>query len=298
MVDPDGRNPVFIAMAIGATIGATSGGIIAHNNDIDWWKGAITGGFIGAGIGSMIAVPLYPSAIATGVGTPQVAATTSWGITSSIVNGANVNMAMAYSSGANGGDLWKFGITGAASGAFNITGGFGMVKKGFWGRLGYQGLATAGSSVGNNWAAGRDLFSKYTIGVGPVNFTFGKNQRLLQAENNIGNIAINALGIGNKFFGKGEWGFDKNHLTPYYTGGTIKSINGRGFGAFSVINEAPGTNYWKHELHHLWTSRAFNNSFFPNFILQMYYALSIGHDSKGRANYQERIAYGKNPWKL
>jgi hypothetical protein len=36
--------------------------------------------------------------------------------------------------------------------------------------------------------------SKVTVGVGPVNLTLGKGQKLLQWQNNIGNIAFNAIG--------------------------------------------------------------------------------------------------------
>ncbi|MCE8192302.1 hypothetical protein JFY64_09350 [Porphyromonas gingivalis] len=123
---------------------------------------------------------------------------------------------------------WKAGVVGLATGAWNASGGFGMVK-GFEatsdigklaGKLGYQMIGTAGNSIGNNWARGENPFSKVTLGVGPVNLTLGKGQKLLQWKNNLGNIATNAFGLGNLAFGD-------TFLLHYGLHGFVASIQGK-----------------------------------------------------------------------
>ena len=112
------------------------------------------------------------------------------------------------------------------AGAWSVTGGFGMAK-GFGatsklgklaGKLGYQMIGTTSMSIGNNWASNKEIFSKLTLGVGPVNLTIGKGQKLLQWENNIGNILSNSFGLINTAFG-GKAQFDIDNLTFVYKGG-------------------------------------------------------------------------------
>jgi hypothetical protein len=161
-----------------------------------------------------------------------------------------------------------------ASGAWTATGGFGMVK-GFGatsnigklaGKLGYQMIGTAGSSIGNNWARGEDPFSKVTLGVGPVNLTLGKGQKLLQWQNNLGNIATNALGLGNLAFG-GKVRFDWKNLATVYTGGLMEKMDGA-WVPYSVMGPDKHTNnVLSHEMHHIWQSRSFGDTYLLNYGL-------------------------------
>lgn len=126
-------------------------------------------------------------------------------MTGSILGSGSINIALNAISGGNWDSAWKSGMVGLATGTWAMTGGFGMVK-GFGatssfgksaGKLGYQMIGTVSQSVGNNWASNKGLFSKITLGVGPLNLTLGKGQRLLQLGNNIGNTIANTLGIAN-----------------------------------------------------------------------------------------------------
>ncbi len=207
-------------------------------------------------------------------------------------------MAFAALGGAEGEDLWKFGMVGAASGAFTATGGFGLAEKGFAGRMAFQGLGTAGRSIGNNWANSDDLFSKVTLGVGPVNLTLGKGQKLLQWQNNIGNILTNGLGLTNLLTG-GEMGFNKNHLTFKYGGGWLKKVydysGTSATGAYAVLgtfleNDDPLLG---HELQHIWQSRSLGDSFIWNYLAHGFNAARLGKDFFGRTNYFETQGYGK-----
>ena len=135
------------------------------------------------------------------------------------------------------------------------------------GKLGYQMIGTAGSSIGNNWARGEDPFSKVTMGVGPINLTLGKGQKLLQWQNNIGNIATNALGLGNLAFG-GKASFDWKNLAPVYTGGLMEYMGGA-WGPYSVMGPDGFTQQsLPHEMHHIWQSRAFGDTFLLHYGMQ------------------------------
>lgn len=206
--------------------------------------------------------------------------------------------------------LWKYGISGAASGAYSVTGGFGLVEGfgtnskllQFGGRLAYQSSSTALASVGNNWAAGRDPLSRVTVGVGPVNLTLGKNQRLLQWQNNIGNIFFNGVGLLNANKGGGvRW--DWEHLTFNYWGADINEVYTRaapgtdatGPHSIFAIGEQELFDRYAHELNHLWLSRALNDAYLPNYFLHGLNTFLGGRALFGRANYFERLGYG-NAW--
>ena len=138
----------------------------------------------------------------------------------------------------------------------------------FWqlaNRLGYQMAGTVGQSVGNNWAAGKGLFSKVTLGIGPLNLTLGKGQRLLQWENNLGNIAINAFGLVNTIAG-GKVRFNTDNLTLEYRGGLMDVFQpylwySAGFSPHTVTGNSGLSDVLRHELHHLWHSRALNDMY-------------------------------------
>lgn len=313
MVDPDGQLAWFIPVIIGAVVGGTTGGIVAHNNGQDWWKGAITGAFIGAAVGLGVSATIGPAGGITGITVGNSTAATAqltqaWGITSTAIQGANVNMAMSAFGGGDLDNVYKSGIVGAASGLFTATGGFGMVKAWgsqsktaqFIGRQFYQGIGTAGRSIGNNWAAGRDPFSRVTVGAGPVNLTFGKGQQLLQWQNNIGNIATNAVGLSNLAFG-GTADFNWEHLTPTYGGGMIDKLFGGTWGAHSILYRSDqysqeGKGLIAHELHHIWQSRALGDAYLANYAGQGLLGLLMGRPFNfGYAayypNYFENQAY-------
>ena len=169
----------------------------------------------------------------------------------------------------------------------------------FWqlaNRLGYQMAGTVGQSVGNNWAAGKGLFSKVTLGIGPLNLTLGKGQRLLQWENNLGNIAINAFGLVNTIAG-GKVRFNTDNLTFEYRGGLMDIFqpthndiswnNSAGFSPHTVTGNSNLDGVIKHELHHLWHSRALNDMYLLNYGLQGLNALILKGNFVADKNYYE-----------
>ena len=153
--DPSGELAWFVPVIAGAIIGAYAGASIQSGTSVFWnwnsnaWKGAIVGGIIGATIGYGVSSALASSGGITGLtttvnGTEVVAK--SAGITSSILNSGSTNIAYNAITGGSWDGAWKAGIVGLATGAWAITGGFGMVK-GFGaasrlgklaGKLGYQ----------------------------------------------------------------------------------------------------------------------------------------------------------------
>jgi len=304
--DPTGEIVWFVPVIIGAVVGAYTGASVQSGTLAFWdwkpdaWKGAIVGGLLGATAG------LYVSAAigATGmtVGNAGLVATKAWGVTSTALQSASLNMGFSAISGQGIDGLWKAGLVGAASGAFTATGGFGLVKQGFFGRLGYQAIGTSARSIGNNWAAGKPLLSKVTVGVGPVNLTLGKGQKLLQWQNNIGNIAFNAIGLSNVAFGGGKMSFDWKHLAPSYYGGVMEKFSQGAMGAHVIMgSESDVKGFHTHELHHIWQSRSLGDAFLPNYILQGTTAILSSRDRDFvdwmfETNYFETQAYGQFWW--
>ena len=325
--DPSGELAWFIPVIAGAIIGSYAGASIQSGTAAFWnwnsnaWKGAIAGGIIGATIGYGVSSALASSGGVTGLtttikGTEVVAK--SAGITSSILNSGSINIAYNAITGGSWDGAWKAGIAGLATGAWAITGGFGMVK-GFGaasrfgklaGKLGYQMIGTVSQSVGNNWASNKGIFSRVTLGLGPINLTLGKGQRLLQWENNLGNIAINAFGLVNTVAG-GKVHFNTDNLTFEYTGGlmdtfqpTLSMHDGRlyevsaGFSPYTVTGNSNLGNVLKHELHHLWHSRALNDLFLANYGLQGLYALILKGNFVANKNYYEDFVDYYSWWPL
>lgn len=315
--DPDGEIVWFIPVIIGAAVGAYAGASIQSGTAAFWnwkpdaWKGAIAGAIVGATLGYGIAGAIGATGMTTVAANGATVVTKSAGLVSSMLNSGTVNITMNAISGGGWDGVWKAGVVGLATGGWNATGGFGMVK-GFGatsgigklaGKLGYQMIGTTMSSIGNNWARGENPFSKVTLGVGPINLTLGKGQKLLQWQNNIGNIATNAFGLGNLAFG-GKMNFDWKNLSLNYTGGVIDMFYDpqewySGFGAHSVIGNSAlfqDPTFYPHELHHLWQSRAFGDMFLPNYILQGLEAKMIGGSFLEEYNYFEDQAYGSYWW--
>ena len=325
--DPSGELAWFVPVIAGAIIGAYAGASIHSGTAAFWnwnsnaWKGAIVGGIIGATIGYGVSSALASSGGITGLtttvnGTEVVAK--SAGITSSILNSGSINIVYNAITGGDWDNAWKAGIAGLVTGAWAITGGFGMTKcfkttsniARLAKKLGYQMIGTVGQSVGDNWAKGRGLFSKITLGVGPVNLTIGKGQRLLQWENNLGNIAINAFGLVNTVAG-GKVHFNTDNLTFEYTGGLMDIFQptqsmhdgqpyevSAGFSPYTVTGNSNLGNVLKHELHHLWHSRALNDLFLANYGLQGLYALILKGNFVANKNYYEDFVDYYSWWPL
>lgn len=318
-MDKDGKIAWFVPVLIGAAVGAYTGASIQSgtanftNWDKDAWKGAIVGGIVGAGVGTLVASGIGASGITTSAGTT---ASKGWGFTTSVINNANLNIGLSVASKNDSVDeLWKSGVAGAASGAYSVSGGFGLIEGfgtnskalQFGSRLAYQASATTLSSIGNNWAAGSDLFSNLTVGVGPVNLTV-RGGNLLQLENNVGNIVFNGLGIGNailsagiskvgfKYSLKGSIGFDWENLAFKYQGGLLNSAKGW-TRAYAILGDRfPTGKDLGHELNHVLQSRALNNNFVPLWGLSglnsVLYGWSFNYfNSHGRTiNYIEQRA--------
>jgi RHS repeat-associated protein len=306
--DPSGEIVWFVPVIIGSVIGAYAGASIQSGTAAFWnwkpdaWKGAIAGGIIGATLGYGFAAAIgatgMTTTFTTAAGTTANVTTKAAGLVSSMLNSGSINIGLNVLSGGGWDGAWKAGVVGMASGAWTATGGFGMVKS--WGaenafaklggKLGYQMIGTAGSSIGNNWARGENPFSKVILGVGPVNLTLGKGQKLLQWQNNLGNIATNALGLGNLAFG-GKMSFDWKNLAPVYTGGLMEKMGGA-WGPYSVMGPDGFTqSVLGHEMHHIWQSRSMGDTFLLHYGLQGVFSWLMGGNFIGETNYFEGQAY-------
>lgn len=170
-----------------------------------------------------------------------------------------------------------------------------------------QMIGTSLSSVGDNWTRGEPILSKITLGFGPINFTIGKGQKLLQLENNLSNLAFNLGGIGYAFFSKkSQIDFDWKNLTFVYKG--QRNENTEGLGIFSISG---GLNLdMNHESIHLWHSRALNEKYYLNYVFGGIRGIVLNSNIViprnfsqliygiiDNSNYYETIAYGHEWWK-
>ena len=315
--DPDGEMAWFIPVIVGSVVGAYTGASIQSGTAAFWnwssncWKGAIVGGILGGALGFQVSTALWSSnSIAITGLTEKIGEATLFskaaGITNSILQSGTINIALNLPTGGGLDGAWKSGVSGLVTGAWAATGGFGMAK-GFgattkaskmFGKLGYQAIGTVGSSIGNNWARNNHLLSNLTLGVGPVNFTIGK--QVLRWENNIGNILFNSLGIANLAFG-GKAIFDTDNLTFVYKGGLRDKIFGKesAWGSFAVFGnnnlypptESKYSDLYSHELHHLWQSRAMGEIFIPNYVAHGLTSLIGRGDFIEKMNFYEQIGY-------
>jgi RHS repeat-associated protein len=271
----------WIGLGVGGLLGGLSGGALAGGAALG--TGTILGGALyGAGLGGGAAYAW--SAVgqtqsgqfdvgglfkAWGLGAAVGAASGAAGVlggggnwfTKSLLN-SGLETAKALM---NGDNLWKAAAVGFAIGVFNNTGGFQLATTGWAGRLGFQGIATAGASIGRNWAAGRDLFSKVNIGFGPINFVVGTQATLQdQLSANYYNLALNGLGFANLIAG-GDVRWSWSNQTFSYSGGLLNPLsfgfNGHtGLGVllgWGTAGNALGSANEAHELVHLWQSRAY-----------------------------------------
>lgn len=148
------------------------------------------------------------------------------------------------------------------------------------------------------------LFSTVTVGVGPFNLTLGKGQFPLQWQNNLGNIAMNAFGLGNLAFG-GKVNFDWENLSLNYTGGLIDKMYdpnigwSSGFSPHVVVGNSNLQGVYGHELHHLWQSRSLGDLFLLNYGLQGISGMLMDRNFNGfikERNYFETQGYGRVWW--
>ena len=190
--------------------------------------------------------------------------------------------------------MCKFPIVGAASGGFTASNGLGLVAKGadasLANKLLFQAIGTSGRSIGSNWINGDPAFSRVTLGVGPVNLTLGRGQELLQWQNNIGNIATNAVGLSNLAFG-GKVKFDLKNLAPVYTKGFMERYGGA-WGAHVVMGPHVFTNkVLRHEMDHVWHSRALGDFYLGNYAGQGILSTLTGNSFiSQKTNYYEVLA--------
>lgn len=124
-VDPEGDLAWFVPVIIGAVIGGTTGGVIAHQNGQPWWKGAAIGTIIGAGVGLGVSAGLSAAgANITGIYTAGLQSTTlGWNITSNALLTSNINMASSLLQGSEVDGILSSGVVGLAAGG--IGGGVG-----------------------------------------------------------------------------------------------------------------------------------------------------------------------------
>ncbi|MBO7499362.1 MAG: hypothetical protein J6T64_09290, partial [Bacteroidaceae bacterium] len=312
--DPSGEIVWFIPVLICAAIGAYTGASIQSGTAAFWnwksdsWKGAIAGAIVGATIGYGVASAIGASGIVASAG--ETIGVDAAGTVSSILNSGTVNITTNVITGGDWDSAWKAGVVGMVTGAWNVSGGFGMVKGlgaktdigKLTAKLGYQMIGTTMGSIGDNWVKGNNLFSKVVVGVGPINFTIGKGQKLLQWQNNKGNILVNTIGLGNCLFG-GKVDFDWRNLSINYSGGVVDAFvpdsYSSGFGAHAIIGNKNLYGVIGHELHHLWQSRAYGDNYVLNYGLQGIDAfLNTGLLSSiiSNDNYFERQAYGAYWW--
>jgi hypothetical protein len=274
MVDENGEF-WFVPVIVGALIGGYAGGAIAndHGNPLKWdwdskktWSGigigALSGAFLGSGI--------------------SVGGTYGMGVGSS-----GFNTLGGYMGGDRGSSLLKYAAVGFATGYFGASGGLGMVGSkntalGYKiaGRLGTQMLTTAGRSIGNNWAAGRDPFGSFMVGVGPINLRVGTNHAVqLNLKDNILNAFSNGVGLLTSGLSMidSRWKFGsitfdyKNSLSFNYQNELLgKMVNALGapantMGLYSIWNSVSESGYLNEEGNHVWQSRIFNRLFVPTY---------------------------------
>lgn len=307
-VDPSGEFAWFIPVIVGAAIGAYTGASIQSGTFAFWnwkssaWKGAITGGIIGASLG-------YSFSCLTGAGGLMTNGIINKipGTISSIINSGTVNIGVNGVLSGNLSNSWKAGLAGLVTGAWTITGGFGMVNA--WnnskmiarmaGKLGYQMIGTTLQSVGNNWTAGKSLFSRITLGVGPINLTFGRDNDLWhQIGNNWYNLLANAGGLSIVASG-GKMEFDMENLTFNYRGGFVDKLfkeGAAGLTLYTVMGNSSLQMVYQHELYHLWHSRSMGFSFILNYGLQGINAWFTKGNFIASGNYYEDFVEQSSWW--
>ncbi len=312
--------PVGLGLAIGAELrgAAVNGG---NPSPFQWnwvsattWEGMGIGAFLGAGVGTF-AVPGFGGATAT------FGSVLGHGVIAGF-QGADVSMGL-YAAGQilqhksiDMDAMFKSGLVGFGTSMFAATGGFGLMYGakalggGFWSTgagLLSEAIDTFASSVGRNWATGKDLFSSFDIGLGPVNIPFTRSGISSKwtdwLGNNIGNALYNGLGLANVLTG-GSATFNLQNLTMMYSGGTIGQIfdssNYEATGIYAVWGGHNISDDAEHEFNHIWQSRMLGDTFMLNYSFSGLESLFSGEPfwgnpeldlTQGDNNWWEQIAY-------
>lgn len=176
--DPTGELAWFVPVIIGAVVGFEAGGWINSGTPAFWkwegedWAAAGVGAMVGAAAGGLTTAAIGPAGGITGMTTQvngTLVATKGWGIASSSLMNANLNLLMTgISSDWNMTSMVKSGAVGLASGIWTGTGGFGLAEGNLLEKTIFQNIGLTGRSIGNNWANDRDLFSSVNFGIGPL----------------------------------------------------------------------------------------------------------------------------------
>jgi len=194
--------------------------------------------------------------------------------------------------GGSAAQVGRSAFAGSVNGLFGATLGFGLGEGSLAGKLAFQASATTLSSIGDNFVAGRGLFSDVIVGVGPVNLTVNGNGVRYLPGKNIGNIVTMGAGLLNTgitrglhelgLMEKGAIGRTKFHagdLAFEHYGGIFSLTHSGGFtGAYAILgpNNSKKRGLLNHELVHIWQSRAFNNNFLPLWGLSGLYSVLNG----------------------
>jgi hypothetical protein len=187
--------------------------------------------------------------------------TAAWGLTTSIIQGANISMLNAGINGTGFNDLWKHGLAGGASSAVAIGGWELFQPKSLGAKLLYQATSTIFSSVANNIAKGEGAFSNILLGVGPLNIRIKDGRPMLNFNDNWGEAILATYGVAavlnreknNISKMLDNIVFDPDNLVFNFKGtfneGKL-ATSGRGRAVFSVFGEIND-----HELQHVWLTR-------------------------------------------
>jgi RHS repeat-associated protein len=249
----------FTWVAIAAAVGAGVGAGYSEATGGKWWQGAIAGAFIGAGVGAL-GVGMFgtvPTILIKG----KSHATAAWGLTTSIIQGANISMLNAGINGTGFNDLWKHGLAGGASSAVAMGGWELFQPKSLGAKLLYQATSTIFSSVANNIAKGEGAFSNILLGVGPLNIRIKDGRPMLNFNDNWGEAILATYGVAavlnreknNISKMLDNIVFDPDNLVFNFKGtfneGKLATSD-RGRAVFSVFGKIDD-----HELQHVWLTR-------------------------------------------
>jgi RHS repeat-associated protein len=167
MVDPDGELAWFVPIIIGAVVGGTAGGVIAHNNGQDWWKGAIVGGLIGAAVGTGVSAAVGAKGGITGMSTALGGSTKGWTIASNSFFAANYQMANAALNQGNLDEIYKSGLHGLGGGfSSSLIDISPLTTKVFKGHHSIKHLIRSSAyQIGGNLTSGNRIFENIDFGL-------------------------------------------------------------------------------------------------------------------------------------
>ena len=267
-VDPDGNLfgflvPLALAALKGAAAGAVISGATYSVYAEHWrWDGFLPSMLSGAKAG----------AISGGITASIGGISNLKGAVGTAVNSGAANMAKSLANGFSGEQSVGFFASGFATGLFGGSGGFGMARDGFIGKMYYSAITSTIHSVGDNLAAGEAKpFRDFTFALGPINLRMKKGRPQFLWRDNMHWAVTNAVGLSSVLLPSGDSthiSFDWQSLSFNYQGGyAAKILRGYGYGAYSILNADPSsTQLMEHERTHIWQSRAMGDLFFPTYF--------------------------------